>query len=227
MIVYHEDRFDSGTPSMFEKAGVEVTRVYEDADTIMFGGGADVSPILYGDRCSARSFCDGVRDDFCIDLYNRAVADGKFLTGICRGSQFLNVMAGGRMAQDCPGHGRIHWCSWNGSLIEVASTHHQIMMPSDTVLVEGVSTHKLCTAGYYLNGDDWRDSLPKGEVEVISADNMLAVQFHPEYMPERDEGRRLFIKTLKERVSLWHNELTHNPHGKRLTAFQESDLKIG
>ena len=209
MKVYLEDGADNSAQTMFFNNKIEVTN-YDKADVVLFGGGADVSPHLYGEYDSHLSWSDPLRDEHCEDLFHMAVRDGKFLSGICRGAQFLNVMFHGTMVQDCRGHTTSHYCTWGDDEVWVTSTHHQIIMPNLAhVKIEAVSRDKLCRE-YHLNSKHTLLRLTHGEVEAISADNMFATQFHPEYVGQSDPMQIKFIKELNERQSLWHQKLKQN-----------------
>lgn len=114
----------------------------KDVDIIIFDGGADVHPVLYGGFYHptlsvnlARDWQEKLIFNFYKDL------DTLFL-GICRGAQFLNVMMGGTLYEDLPsvnlGHTHIHKVMLtdseclstyltldNGDEITVNSLHHQ------------------------------------------------------------------------------------------------------
>ena len=137
----------------------------KDIDMILFDGGADVHPVLYGGSFHnslsvnlARDWQEKIIFDFYKDL------DTIFL-GICRGSQFLNVMMGGTLYEDLPsinlGHSHIHQIMITGSdclfdylslkerdEITVNSLHHQavkdlgedllpVMIDSNFGVIEG------------------------------------------------------------------------------------------
>ena len=107
---------DYSIVNMFRENGWFVTKNLEEADLVCFQGGADVSPELYGEP-NTGSYNQWDIDFLSIVLYNNAKRLGIPMVGICRGGQFLNVMAGGKMIQDYPGHA-------------IASTH-------EIALVEG------------------------------------------------------------------------------------------
>ncbi|WP_029323785.1 gamma-glutamyl-gamma-aminobutyrate hydrolase family protein [Butyrivibrio sp. AE3004] len=74
---------------------------YELCDGILFTGGHDISPDIYGedkkplcgDICSKRDEMEGY-------LLERCLSDEKPLLGICRGIQFINAYLGGTLYQD-------------------------------------------------------------------------------------------------------------------------------
>lgn len=119
--------------NMFRSSGWEIVARPSDATLVVFTGGADVSPQLYGEFNVASNVYIG-RDLECVALYNHCRANNIPMAGICRGGQFLNVMNNGRLYQDVNGH-----CNGNHeatilspdlitkSKITVSSTHHQMM----------------------------------------------------------------------------------------------------
>ena len=78
-------------------------KVLEEVDGILLTGGGDVDPVFYGeDRHASVEDAEPGRDEFEIDLARRAMAGDVPLLAICRGSQVLNVAAGGTLVQDIP-----------------------------------------------------------------------------------------------------------------------------
>ena len=84
---------------------IETTKSYNDADLVVFPGGLDVDPSLYEEPMGQRTSANKNTDGNWASMYRQAVADGKKLLGICKGSQFLTVMSGGRLYQHVTGHG--------------------------------------------------------------------------------------------------------------------------
>ncbi len=72
-----------------------------EVDGVLFSGGPDIHPGLYGeellDCCGALA---PERDALEIPLMQKAIAIDKPVFGICRGFQVLNVVTGGTMYQD-------------------------------------------------------------------------------------------------------------------------------
>jgi putative glutamine amidotransferase len=78
-------------------------QVLVEVDGILLTGGGDVDPVFYGeDRHASVQDAEPGRDEFEIDLARRAMAGDVPLLAICRGSQVLNVAAGGTLVQDIP-----------------------------------------------------------------------------------------------------------------------------
>lgn len=124
----------------------------EDADLVQFTGGADVSPVLYGEAKLWHTQCNVDRDIYEVGIYKLAKSLGKPTVGICRGAQFLHVMNGGKLWQDVSGHLTTHpaLCRPDDRLTDkqntnlwtatksvdgrfwVSSTHHQMMRIPDS-----------------------------------------------------------------------------------------------
>jgi GMP synthase-like glutamine amidotransferase len=149
-----------------------------EADVIVFTGGADVSPHLYGEDDVA-SHSSRRRDDNCIHLFKTFDVPR---IGICRGAQFLNVINGGRMWQDVDGHTRSHLCKDTRTLREYfcTSTHHQMMRPSPDAAVIGIAATPLST--YRLAANEL-ERFRSTDIEVLwyETTNSLCFQPHPEY----------------------------------------------
>jgi putative glutamine amidotransferase len=72
-------------------------------DGLVFSGGSDLDPDLYGDDPHPET--DGIvreRDDFELELMQAALARDVPMLAICRGSQVLNVALGGGIEQHVP-----------------------------------------------------------------------------------------------------------------------------
>ena len=77
--------------------------VIEQIDAVLLTGGGDVDPVFYGQERHPSVFdAEPGRDEFEIDLARRAMDANIPLLAICRGSQVLNVAAGGTLVQDIP-----------------------------------------------------------------------------------------------------------------------------
>ena len=187
MKVFIEDS-DAGVTRLFAKKGFTISEDEDDADIIVFTGGADVSPHLYGEVKLDCSSIDYPRDIKCGELYKKF--EGKPKIGICRGAQFLNVMNGGKMYQDVYQHTKNHviFTAKGENLGEVTSTHHQMMIPSAAGIVLAVAEESLRrrrAAGTVIGS--FRDDT---EVVRYAATESFCFQPHPEYGHRNTE--RLF-----------------------------------
>ncbi len=102
----------------------------DEADLVVFTGGEDVSPELYSAEMHPRTSCNPSRDKKEVDEFNRAFALKKPMVGICRGAQFLCVMAGGELVQHQDNPKFLHRLNtFDERAILVTSTHHQAQYP--------------------------------------------------------------------------------------------------
>jgi putative glutamine amidotransferase len=70
-------------------------------DALVLHGGADVSPLSYGEQpIDPRWAGDRIRDEYEIDLLRAFERHRKPVFGVCRGLQLLNVAFGGTLYQD-------------------------------------------------------------------------------------------------------------------------------
>lgn len=166
----------------------------EDATVVLFTGGEDVTPELYGKEKHPTTYCNISRDIIEKDIFDSMRPD-QVAFGICRGSQFLCVMNGGILVQDCDNHAMYGTHSIvdvaTGEKYEITSTHHQMQYPYDLPEEEYdllfKSTDNRCTH-YSGDGIDENKIRTKGEPEIVlyhrpGKPKCLAVQGHPEMIP--------------------------------------------
>lgn len=157
---------------------------------LVLDGGEDVDPSVYGDiklpHCGGTS---RLRDAWEIKLYSAAVEMGIPVLGICRGSQLLCALNGGKLHQDIHvergrAHSREHNIVFtpeatNSGLIElmescplgvnrVNSFHHQGVksLPDRAIILAHA-----------------HDGLPEA---VLYPGKAFGVQWHPEYIGHRE-----------------------------------------
>jgi len=150
---------------------------------VVFTGGSDVLPELYGENIGRRTSVDWRRDIYESKIFDQVLENKIPMVGICRGSQFLCVKAGGKICQDVIGHTRNHHIrTSDGRLIECNSSHHQMMLPPENSIVLAWAEPRL-SEGHYWNGDDECIEVEK-EYEVVYYPeiNALGIQGHPEYL---------------------------------------------
>jgi putative glutamine amidotransferase len=71
-------------------------------DGLLFTGGEDVNPSLYGQDVHDATEVAEARDKFEFHLFRLFVETGKPILAICRGFQVINVALGGTLIQDIP-----------------------------------------------------------------------------------------------------------------------------
>lgn len=211
-IVYIEGERRGPYHTMWERWGWSVTDNPLKADVIQFTGGADVSPELYGEAPHPQTVANRGRDDLCMELFKMAKAKGKPMAGICRGGQFLNVANGGKMFQHCDGHGiygtHKALIIESGLMVDVTSTHHQIMRPNRDKGIVLMEADRLGQFKEYMEdmGHRWvkADAVEEDDVEAIYYDdtNSLCFQPHPEYCDEKSTCLQTYKSFLRNYLGL-------------------------
>lgn len=182
------------------------TKIFEEADLVIFNGGTDINPTLYGETIGPFSQSpDHLRDSWEKDYFAKAVKAKKPILGICRGAQLACALSGGKIIQDVSGHGMSHAVvdSANKTTFMVNSMHHQMMMPYnlpdedyDVLLYSTKETRRTTIPSYKgQTGNDYRirsnghelllkdvDYFKEPEAVYFKKTNALAVQWHPEMM---------------------------------------------
>jgi len=205
--------------AMFAEENHEIVNDPKEAELLQFTGGADVSPILYGQPSHSTTFSDISRDEKELEIYAEAIKrkDPPILAGICRGAQFLHVMNGGTLFQDVKGHAtaRTHtaWFQTPGSRqirgFQVTSTHHQ-MMKNDSKEDHEVLGHANVVADSITDYDAKNDKFVKeggselrkrgtfDEMECLyyPSTRSLCFQPHPEYVGKNHSCRGFYFELL-------------------------------
>src|SRR6185437_35083 len=153
---------------------------------LLLTGGGDVDPRMYGQRPKPEVYGGSETRDL-IETYALEMARDKGVPvlGICRGSQLINVEAGGALQQHIDGHRGVDHDvrAKKGSVLRraagssprVVSLHHQQI--------------SRVARGYVVSG-----RAPDGTVEAIESRNgrVLGVQFHPEMDPYETYAQGIF-----------------------------------
>ena len=119
----------------------DVVTSLEESDILVFTGGSDVEPRLYGELPLEYTSFSRERDQDDKKAYNSA-GPHRLKLGICRGGQLLNVLNGGRMWQHVDEHaGKKHFVldHKTGKKFWCTSTHHQMMIPGKSAEIVGTA----------------------------------------------------------------------------------------
>ena len=164
----------------------------EKAAFVVFPGGADINPKLYGEEPLERTHFKEQSDNCDLSMWEKVKDDNEiFKIGICRGAQFLNVMNGGKLWQHVDNHAlglRKTHRAYNllpipkseyskSKVLQLNSLHHQMMIPHP-------KGHVLCIANEgnnFYSADEHRQ--PDGhdpEVVWYPETKSLCFQPHPE-----------------------------------------------
>ena len=145
------------------------------ADLVIFPGGEDINPEIYGEKNIGHSYVNPSRDDYEQLILKTALEYERKIFAVCRGHQFVNANLGGKLMQEIRGtdyeHTQNHPLEYHGKREEniiqryfkhsVNSTHHQ------GVIKAGDGQEIFATY--------------KGIIESTYSKNIFTVQFHPEY----------------------------------------------
>lgn len=176
----------------------EICNTLEEADLIVFTGGEDVNPFMYGETSHETTYYNKYRDELELEYFNKALYLNKPMIGICRGSQFLCVVAGGKLVQH-QSHPHFHDIEmFDGNVFKVTSSHHQAQFPfnlsNDKYKVLGWAND---LSKFHLDGNG-KELSPEKECEVVYYPkiNALGIQSHPEWMSLDSEAVIYFQKLL-------------------------------
>ena len=188
---------------LFSDEGYELVEHIEDAELVCFTGGEDVDPTLYGEPRHRTTHCNIIRDMQEQRIYRKALQLEIPMVGICRGGQFLNVMCGGKMYQHVTAHGVFNghrlYDQLDGDVLEVTSTHHQMMKPSDKALVIAIAIEGGTNTSYSKEHSDFVTALSLKDYEVVlyEQENCLCFQPHPEFSNDKwDNMRNYFFRCI-------------------------------
>lgn len=159
-------------------------REIQKGDLVIFPGGDDISPSIYGERKEKETYPNPNRDRIEINVLNRCLEVRASMFGICRGLQLILAVHGSKLIQDIrPPHPPYHPLEYHTTTIyrkligdSVNSLHHQ-----------GVPIENL-PPGFELLASF------ENIVEVAQADKIFVIQSHPEF----DGNRKLFDYVIKE-----------------------------
>jgi putative glutamine amidotransferase len=184
----------------------------EGLDGLVFGGGGDLDPALFGAEPHAAHYgIDRERDAFELVLMRDALERRLPLLGICRGLQVLNVLRGGTLHAHLPeavGEGVDHRES------QERHTHHPVRLEPGSRLAAIYGAERLTIASWHHQavqdvGRDLRPVAwaPDGTIEALedpARPEVLAVQWHPELelAPESPQRQLLgaFVALAAERA---------------------------
>lgn len=199
--------------TLFQKWGWDITPIIDNSDLVVFTGGSDINPKIYGSYSHSSTHYLERRDKMELVAFRKAYDLGKNMAGICRGGQLMNALMGGYMYQDVDNHCRNHaaYDVRSGEEVIVNSLHHQMMIPNlakGFVLMEAQQTSrrtkcsKLDTGEFKVYNDypDWQNPGTIADVEAVfyPEDKLFCFQGHPEYLSPTHQVDRIFMEYLEE-----------------------------
>ena len=179
---------------------ITIVSSLEDADIVLFTGGEDVDPSYYGEPKHPTTYSNPVRDEREKEIFSLIRKD-QLVVGICRGSQYLCILNGGKLVQNCDNHAiwGTHEIKGEGKTFQITSTHHQMQYPYNLdphdYDVLYVSSPNRSTY-YQGTGFDVNKILENGEPEIVLYHKSdlpicLAIQGHPEMIPNSEVAKML------------------------------------
>lgn len=188
-----------------EQLGTNVLATIEEyraaeCDGLLLPGGGDVRSTLYGQECNGSHAPNDERDNAEFRIIARFLALDRPVLGICRGMQILNIVFGGTLIQNIPGHSQVdgkdhvHLSRTSDPLLQtlygtqfpINSAHHQVV---DRL-------------GIGLNAIQWSED---GYIEALRHESrpIWGVQWHPERTcfaharPDTVDGSKYISEFLK------------------------------
>lgn len=174
----------------------------EMVDVVLFPGGGDWAPVLYGRPKHPQTSGTPMFDRVQFSIARDAVNMGKYIIGHCRGAQLACILAGGELVQHVQNHHGTHSIvTFDEREIQVNSIHHQMMMPwkvkhemlawANTRLSKTYETMKDAFNIEYIEMPLEPECVWFPEVKA------LATQWHPEWMRNEAEGKKFHFEMVE------------------------------
>lgn len=176
-------------------------RKIEGADGVIFAGGNDFDPDIYGGDRSLVEEYSREDDEKSLELLDYCIKENKPILGICRGMQLINIYYGGSLYDDLEKQ-------FSKEIIHRGSdktlTYHEINIRGGTSLSKIVKSDRIEVNSYHHEGiKDLAEGLSvsatsdDGLIEAIENpyySYMLGVQWHPELSYENDKYSKKILK---------------------------------
>ncbi|MEL3907727.1 MAG: gamma-glutamyl-gamma-aminobutyrate hydrolase family protein [Treponemataceae bacterium] len=186
-----------------KEALVELVKTF---DGLIFSGGQDVNPKLWGDEpLNHIKQMSNERDNFELQLFKIATELKKPILGICRGAQLMNVFFGGSLYQDI-------FTEAKAKLSHVQKLRynepiHKVNIKKDSIMHKAFGDEVWVNSYHHLAIKKLADKFKcTGQasddiVEMFESkdeDFLLGVQWHPEMLRERDPKMQALFQTFLE-----------------------------
>ena len=179
----------------------ELKQLADTFDGFLFTGGPDVHPFYFGEETQAH--CGNVclrRDIMELELLKLVMARRKPILGICRGVQLLNIGLGGDIYQDIPSQFQEDFPVAHTQPFGYEIPSHTVTVTKGTLLAGITGSDVLRVNSMHHQavrnlapGLTASGVAPGGLIEAVEMPGypfLLGVQWHPEYLWERDEAAR-------------------------------------
>lgn len=165
--------------------GSDLTPYLQEMDGLLLIGGADVASFEYNEDPHEKSEAYQFRrDEFEKRLFMEAYRAGKKIMGICRGMHLINVILGGSLWQHLPEleGGVIH----GGFVPDKKIPYHRLRTLGGRMkklYPEGLIVNSFHHQGLKIVSKELTVTAVSydGQPEVVENEQIIAVQFHPEF----------------------------------------------
>jgi putative glutamine amidotransferase len=174
----------------------DVETILDRVDGVVFAGGPDIDPCLYGEEPHPKlGPTDVGLDRFEIGLARRALERDLPILGICRGAEVLNVARGGTLIQHLEGHrqdeeGRI---ATQDVRIEEGARLAEILGATQ-VRVNTFHHQAVEKLGGGVEAVAWSADGVVEAIELADTDFAIGVQWHAEGLIDEPQQCALFSK---------------------------------
>ena len=183
---------ETGGVPLYLGPGAPVEEVLRSVSGIIFSGGGDIWPKFFGEAFTVGSKApDMARDCFELALAREGEKQQIPMMGICRGMQIINVALGGSIFQDI---GLKH-CQRENPL----RTTHEVTIVDPSFLRDCFETDNIMVNSFHHQSVKVIAPLlrlaaysPDGVIEALEGNNIWGVQWHPEWLIQREGEKKLF-----------------------------------
>ncbi len=175
---------------------------------LLTGSPSNVEPHRYMDEGGEGPFDPG-RDEIAMAMVDRMTALGRPVFGICRGFQEINVALGGTLRRDVSANDDLlrHHAPDGVPFDAMFDHEHPVELAEGGVLARAFGKRELTVNSVHFQGvGRLADGLavearaPDGLVEAYSTTigkaPVIAVQWHPEWQPEKNPDSQAFFRLL-------------------------------
>ena len=151
-------------------------------DGVLFTGGDDIHPFLYGEETDAK--CGNVsqpRDSMEMALVPLVMEFGKPIFGICRGIQILNTAMGGTLYQDIPSQFKSELSIAHRQPFAYKVPSHTVDITPGTLLSRILGEEHASIAVNSMHHQAIKDVAPGLEVCGYAPDKMIEAVYAPDY----------------------------------------------
>lgn len=179
-------------------------------DGIIFTGGTDVNPLIYGEMPQKElGVVNPEKDEFELSLAKWILANADIpILGICRGMQILNLAAGGSLYQDLLGQNATKFNHWLKDIFPKNEPSHIVSITDSSKLyhifkMEKIAVNSFHHQGIKTIGKNFEATMI-AEDSVIEAIEMkgkrfvVGVQWHPEKLIQKYPKYLALFKTFIE-----------------------------